>query len=156
MEEEGHLELPINSEDSSIKEDDELRMFRGALTLGNLIDALEAYDGSPLHSGLNRQLFIYTRPILTIARENNEWVLDPPFDHPLRNVQIDEAVASCEAAERTRVDNKRLVLIRRGQAAQADRLRPKVAAHVGLSIYFTAYFASCRDLFVQVCLKFLI
>jgi len=50
MGEEGHSELPTNSEDSSTRGNDELRMFRGTLTLGNLIDALEAYDGSPVIS----------------------------------------------------------------------------------------------------------
>jgi len=70
--------------------------------------------------------------------------LDPPFDHPLRNVQIDEAVAICEAEERTRVDNERLVLIRKRQAARADRLRPKVAAHVGQRIDFTVSFIYCK------------
>ncbi|CAK5124923.1 unnamed protein product [Meloidogyne enterolobii] len=47
---EGHSDLLTNSEDSSTKGNEELRMFRGPLTLGNLIDALEAYEGSPVIS----------------------------------------------------------------------------------------------------------
>jgi len=46
--EEGHPELPTNSADSSVKGDDELRMFHGPVSLGGLIEALEAYDGSPV------------------------------------------------------------------------------------------------------------
>nr|CAD2172659.1 unnamed protein product [Meloidogyne enterolobii]CAD2190980.1 unnamed protein product [Meloidogyne enterolobii] len=148
---EGHPELPTNSVDSLIG-DDELRMFHGPVSLGGLIDALEAYEGSPvilLQSGLRRQLFIYKRPIGTCIQKNNEWILDPPFDHPLRNVQIAEAVANCEAEERTRVDYERMVLIRKRQAARADRLRPRVAARVGQRVDFTVLFASGRDLIVQ-------
>jgi len=44
---EGHPELPTNSVDSLIG-DDELRMFHGPVSLGGLIDALEAYEGSPV------------------------------------------------------------------------------------------------------------
>nr|CAD2172660.1 unnamed protein product [Meloidogyne enterolobii] len=131
--EEGHPELPTNSADSSVRGDDELRMFHGPASLGGLIEALEAYEGSPvilLQSGLLRQLFIYKRPIATCIQQNNDWILDPPFDHPLRDVQIAEAVARCEAAE-------------------ANRVRPRVAAHIGRRIDFTAFFASGRDLIVQ-------
>lgn len=46
--EEGHPELPTNSADSSVRGDDELRMFHGPASLGGLIEALEAYEGSPV------------------------------------------------------------------------------------------------------------
>uniref|UniRef100_A0A915MT10 Uncharacterized protein n=1 Tax=Meloidogyne javanica TaxID=6303 RepID=A0A915MT10_MELJA len=144
MGEEGHSELPTNSEDSSTRGNDELRMFRGTLTLGNLIDALEAYDGSPvisLHSGFLRNLYVYIRPIETVTRQNNEWVLEPPFDHPLRNLQISVAVLLREAEERARFNDKRL--------PEPDRRSMKKAARNEQKIYFTALFASGRDMFVQ-------
>nr|CAD2190981.1 unnamed protein product [Meloidogyne enterolobii] len=80
--EEGHPELPTNSADSSVRGDDELRMFHGPASLGGLIEALEAYEGSPvilLQSGLLRQLFIYKRPIATCIQQNNELDLGPTF-----------------------------------------------------------------------------
>uniref|UniRef100_A0A914KUV1 Uncharacterized protein n=1 Tax=Meloidogyne incognita TaxID=6306 RepID=A0A914KUV1_MELIC len=151
MGEEGHPELPTNSEDSSTKGNDELRMFRGPLTLGNLIDALEAYDGSPvisLHSGFLRNLYIYIRPIETVTRQNNEWVLQPPFDHPLRNLKIDLAVLVREAEEEARFNDKRLVCIRY-RHAEPDRRSMRKAARNERKIYFTVLFASGRDVFVQ-------
>uniref|UniRef100_A0A6V7VM52 NADH dehydrogenase [ubiquinone] 1 alpha subcomplex subunit 9, mitochondrial n=2 Tax=Meloidogyne enterolobii TaxID=390850 RepID=A0A6V7VM52_MELEN len=149
--EEGHPELPTNSEDSSTKGNEELRMFRGPLTLGNLIDALEAYDGSPvisLHSGFLRNLYIYIRPIETVTRQNNEWVLQPPFQHPLRNFKIDIAVLIREGEERARFDDKRLLCVRYGQP-EPDRRSMRKAARNEQKIYFTALFASGRDFFVQ-------
>ncbi|CAK5072301.1 unnamed protein product [Meloidogyne enterolobii] len=147
----GHSDLPTNSEDSSTKGNEELRMFRGPLTLGNLIDALEAYEGSPvisLHSGFLRNLYIYIRPIETVTRQNNEWVLQPPFQHPLRNFKIDIAVLIREGEERARFDDKRLLCVRYGQP-EPDRRSMRKAARNEQKIYFTALFASGRDFFVQ-------